>query len=111
MRRYFYHASPVENIDSILAYGLHAGTDGFVHLTTNQDIAIYCVHIRWYFYRRCSAIALFRVDSAGLCVQPCAEDALFFEDCYVHSGNIPKHKIAFLRTTQVARITLGSFDI
>ena len=88
---------------SILVHGLRAGADGFVHLTTDQTIAIYCVHIRRHMYLRYAAIALFRVDAAIICVEPCDENALFVADCYIHTGDIPKAKVKFVMTTQIAR--------
>lgn len=71
---------------SILVHGLRAGADGFVHLTTDQTIAIYCVHMRRHMYLRYAAIALFRVDGATICVKPCDENALFVADCSPYRG-------------------------
>ena len=88
---------------SILVHGLRAGADGFVHLTTDQTLAIYCVHIRRHMYLRYAAIALFRVDAAIICFKPCDENGLFVADCYIHTGDIPKAKVKFVMTTQIAR--------
>jgi hypothetical protein len=98
-----YHASPIANLNSILAHGLRVGADGFVHLATNQDTAIYCVHVRWHRYLRDAGIVVFRVNCTHMQLQPCDEDALFVEDCFTHAGDIPKDKVTFMMTTQVGR--------
>ena|GEM_PF-2940201 len=62
-----------------------------------------CVYMRRHMYLRYAAIALFWVDGATICVKPCDENALFVADCYIHTGDIPKAKVKFVMTTQVAR--------
>jgi len=52
-----------------------------------------CVYMRRHMYLRYAAIALFRVDGATICVKPCDEN----------TGDIPKAKVKFVMTTQVAR--------
>ena len=103
MGRYFYHASPIANLASILAHGLRAGADGYVHLTTDQNIAIYCVHIRWNLYQRYAEIAVFQTERTPLITKTDNPDALFAEYCYVHPGDVAKDKVTFVMKTQMKR--------
>ena len=90
-------------MDSILSHGLRAGADGCVHLATNQTTAIYCVHVRWHRYLRDARTIVFRVNCRGMQLQPCDENALFMEDCFTYTGDIPKDKVILVMTTKVER--------
>jgi hypothetical protein len=90
-------------MESILANGLRAGADGFVHLTTDETIALYCVHMHGHKYQRNRPIALFQVNGSKLCVEHCDENSLFAQDCYVYRGDIPNTQVKFMMITQVER--------
>jgi hypothetical protein len=96
LQQYYYHATPAVNVQRILAHGLRAGTDGFVHLTSDPEVAIYSVHAHHYQYRRGSLIAIFAVNQATIQVAPCA-------DGYTHQGDIPQAKVKFVAMSQVKR--------
>jgi hypothetical protein len=96
LQQNYYHATPAVNVNSILAHGLRAGSDGLVHLTSDPELAIYSVHAHHYQYRRGSLIAVFAVNQAMIQAVPCA-------DGYTHQGDIPQAKVKFVALSQVKR--------
>lgn len=48
MTKTYYHATPFENLDSIMDQGLHKGCDGVVYLTEKPEEAARFVAIRGY---------------------------------------------------------------
>lgn len=95
MSHSYYHATPAVNTESILANGLRAGTDGFVHLASDPDLAIYSVHTHHHRYTRGLAITIFEVNVKIIQVEPCY-------DGYTHKGDIPKNKVKFAGIRQVS---------
>ena len=48
MTKSYYHATPIENLDSIIMNGIHKSWDGVVYLTTEPTDAIKFLAIRGY---------------------------------------------------------------
>jgi len=48
MARKYYHATPFENLESIIDQGIHRGCDGVVYLTEKPEEAVRFVVIRGY---------------------------------------------------------------
>ena len=48
MTKTYYHATPYENLNSILNQGIHRGCDGVIYLTDAKEDALKFVAIRGY---------------------------------------------------------------
>ena len=48
MTKSYYHATPIENLESIMSEGIHKSVDGVVYLTTDPKDALKFLAVRGY---------------------------------------------------------------
>jgi hypothetical protein len=83
----YYHATPMENYESIFESGtLEPSFDGYVHLTTNPDRALMFMRVRGI-----DSVSLFLADPYFLDeskIEPFEDGSLSGDECYIHDGEL-----------------------
>lgn len=95
MTRTYYHATPFENLESIMDQGLLRGCDGVVYLTEKPEEAMRFVAIRG-----CTEILVVGVEVKEEMVEESFDHNENFFKCraYTYKGDIPADEITeFLR--------------
>ena len=90
MTKTYYHATPFENLESIMDQGLHKGCDGAVYLTEKPEEAARFVAIRG-----CRKILVLGIEFEDGVVQESFDHSQFFFKCraYSYSNDIPADEI------------------
>ena len=91
--RYMYHATPKENLNSILEHGLRPGIDGCVYLCEQPKEAI-----RFLLVKQPEVIVVFEIaisDEDEARIKESFDHSFEFFQCraYGYNGTIPKEKI------------------
>lgn len=86
----YYHATPFENLESILAQGLHKGCDGVVYLTEKPEEAARFVAIRGY-----TKILVVGIEFEEYMIEESFDHNPVFFGCraYTYAGDIPADEI------------------
>ena len=90
MKKIYYHATPMENLGSILSEGIHKGIDGLVYLTEAPDEAA-----RFVFIRGCKDIVVFKVEVEEGLVEETFDHSQAFFGCraFGYNSNIDSSDI------------------
>ena len=90
MTKTYYHATPFENLESIMDQGIHKGCDGVVYLTEKPEDAAKFIAIRG-----CKKILVCRVDlEQGLVKESFDHSYLFFRcNAYMYPDDIQTYEI------------------
>lgn len=85
MTKTYYHATPYENLISIMMSGIYAGGDGYVYLTNSPESAATFVAIRG-----CKDILVCGVDLEEDLLDESFDHSLAFFKCraWMHKGDI-----------------------
>lgn len=95
MTKTYYHATPFENLESIMAQGIRKGCDGVVYLTEKPEDAAKFVAIRGYM-----KILVLGMELEEDMVSESFDHsfALFKCEAYTYPEDIPVDEITELRT-------------
>ena len=90
MTKTYYHATPFENLESIMDQGLHKGCDGVVYLTEKPDEAARFVAIRG-----CKQILVLGIELEEDLVNESFDHSFLFFKCraFTYSDDIPADEI------------------
>lgn len=90
MLKTYYHATPYENLESILDQGILRGSDGVVYLTEQPDEAARFVAIRGY-----KKILVLGVEMEENLIEESFDHSQLFFKCraYMFQGDIPADEI------------------
>lgn len=95
MTKTYYHATPFENLESIMDQGLHRGCDGVVYLTEKPEDAAKFVAIRG-----CRKILVLGIEFEEHMVNESFDHSQMFFKCkaYAYEDDIPADEITeFIR--------------
>lgn len=95
MLKTYYHATPFENLESILAQGIRKGCDGVVYLTEKPEEAVRFVAIRGY-----KKILVVGVEFEEDSIKESFDHSQTFFKCkaYYYSNDIPADETTEFRT-------------
>ena len=90
MTKTYYHATPFENLESIMDQGLHKGCDGVVYLTEKPDEAV-----RFIAIRGCKQILVLGIELEEDLVNESFDHSEAFFKCkaYSYEDDIPADEI------------------
>lgn len=90
MLKTYYHATPFENLNSILNQGIHRGCDGVVYLTEKPEEAARFVAIRG-----CTKILVLGIEFEECMIKESFDHNKVFFGCraYIYAGDIPVDEI------------------
>ena len=98
MIKTYYHATPFENLEAILAQGIRKGYDGVIYLTEKSDEAARFVAIRG-----CKKILVLGIELEENLVSESFDHSQVFFRCkaYCYPENIPADEITEFRTYEL----------
>lgn len=90
MKKSYYHATPFENLDSIIADGLKRGYDGVVYLAETPEDALKFLRIRF-----CTDTLVIRVDLEEAEVEESFDHSQAFFQCraFMYPHDIPSDEL------------------